>query len=103
MPGAKNPPLLNQECRGVDLSSLPMDKLERWDRIHLEYVIDAFQRMEDKDNFFGPRAHFFDLLMGTSRVRHMIMEGASEKKIRRTWKSGLKHYLRQRKPYLLYP
>lgn len=103
MPGAKNPPLLNQECHGVDLSALPMDKLERWDRIHLEYVIDAYERMEDKDNFFGPRAHFFDLLMGTSRVRHMIMEGASEKKIRRTWKSGLKHYLRQRKPYLLYP
>ena len=102
MPGAKNPPLLNQECRGVDLSALPMDKLERWDRIHLEYVIDAFQRMEDKDNFFGSRAHFFDLLMGTSRVRQMIMEGASEKKIRRTWKSGLKHYLHQRKPYLLY-
>ena len=41
--------------------------------------------------------------MGTSRVRQMIVEGASEKDIRRTWKSGLKRFLRQRKPYLLYP
>ncbi len=103
MPGAKNPPLLGEECHGVNLSTLPLRRLGRWDRIHLEYVLDAYRRMPDKDNFFGPRAHFFDLLMGTPRVRQMIQAGASERQIRRTWSKGLRQYKRQRKPYLLYP
>ena len=103
MPGAKNPPLLGEECRGVDLTSIPMEEIERWDRIHLEYVIDAYQKMGERSDFFGKRARFFDLLMGTPRVREMIIDGASEQKIRRTWQSDLKRYLKQRKPYLLYP
>ncbi len=103
MPGAKQPPLLGQECHGVDLSSLPLAELERWDRIHLEYVLDAYRRMPDEGTFFGHRARFFDLLMGTPCVRQMIVAGASERQIRRTWQTGLRQYLRQRKPYLLYP
>lgn len=103
MPGAKNPPLLGEECQGVDLTSIPMQKIEQWDRIHLEYVIDAYQRMSDKENFFGKRARFFDLLMGTTRVREMITQGATCQQIRRTWQSDIKRFLRQRKPYLLYP
>lgn len=103
MPGAKNPPLLGQECHGVNLATLSLRRLERWDRIHLGYVIDAYRRMPDKDNFFGPRAHFFDLLMGTPRVRQMIQAGASERQIRRTWSRELRQYKRQRRPYLLYP
>ena len=80
-----------------------MDEIERWDRIHLEYVIDAYQKMGERSEFFGKRARFFDLLMGTPRVREMIIKGASEQEIRRTWQSDLKRYLKQRKPYLLYP
>ena len=103
VPGAKNPPLLGEECQGVNLSTLPLSQLERWDRLHLEYVLDAYRRMPDKEEFFGPRAHFFDLLMGTPRVRQMIQAGASERQIRRTWRRALHRYMRQRKPYLLYP
>lgn len=103
MPGAKNPPLLGEACQGVDLSSLPLGRLERWDRIHLEYVLDAYRRMPAGQEFFGPRAHFFDLLMGTPLVRQMIVAGATERQIRRTWREGLRRYMRQRKPYLLYP
>lgn len=103
MPGAKNPPLLGEECQGVDLTSIPMQEIEQWDRIHLEYVIDAYQRMSDKENFFGKRARFFDLLMGTTRVREMITQGDTCQQIRRTWQSDIKRFLRQRKPYLLYP
>lgn len=103
MPGAKNPPLLGEECQGVDLTSIPMQEIEQWDRIHLEYVIDAYQRMSNKKNFFGKRARFFDLLMGTTRVREMITQGATCQQIRRTWQSDIKRFLRQRKPYLLYP
>lgn len=103
MPGAKNPPLLGEECQGVDLTSIPMQEIEQWDRIHLEYVIDAYQRMSNKENFFGKRARFFDLLMGTTRVREMITQGATCQQIRRTWQSDVKRFLRQRKPYLLYP
>ncbi|MGN0233861.1 MAG: exo-beta-N-acetylmuramidase NamZ domain-containing protein [Bacteroidaceae bacterium] len=103
MPGAKNPPLLGEECHGVDLTSIPMEEIERWDRIHLEYVIDAYQRMRDKKHFFGKRARFFDLLMGTTRVREMIASGASCQEIRHTWQSDVRQFLRQRKPYLLYP
>lgn len=103
MPGAKQPPLLGQECRGVSLTGLSMRKLERWHRLHLEYVVDAYRRMPDGETFFGSRAHFFDLLLGTPRVRDMILEGASARRIRRTWRTDVHRFCQQRRPYLLYP
>ncbi len=102
MAGAKQPPLLGQKCYGVNLSTIPLSELEQWDRIHLEYVIDAYQKLPDEETFFGSRAHFFDLLMGTKRIRQMIISGASERKIRKTWQKDVKRFLHLRKPYLIY-
>lgn len=102
MPGAKQPPLLGQKCYGVNLSTIPLSELEQWDRIHLEYVIDAYRNLSDENTFFGSRAHFFDLLMGTKRIREMIVSGASEREIRKTWHKDVKRFLRLRKPYLIY-
>ncbi len=102
MPGAKQPPLLGQKCYGVNLSTIPLSELEQWDRIHLEYVIDAYRNLSDENTFFGSRAHFFDLLMGTKRIREMIVSGASEREIRKTWHKDVERFLRLRKPYLIY-
>jgi hypothetical protein len=51
--GAKNPPLLNQKCYGVDLSH--KSDSEIWKKgLDLSYVIDAYHRLGIGDRFFTP-------------------------------------------------
>ena len=96
--GAKNPPLLGQVCYGVDLRNMP-DK-EIWKKgVNLEYVIDAYKSVGIGDKFFR---NFFELLVGVDYVRPMIEEGKSAKEIKACWKSDVKKFKKQRKPYLLY-
>lgn len=98
VPGAKNPPQLNQLCHGVDLSGLSDEDI--WKRgIDLSYVIDAYQSLKLGDQFFRP---FFELLVGTDSVRKMIEKGKSADEIKATWKEDVATFKAQRKPYLLY-
>lgn len=98
VPGAKNPPQLNQLCHGVDLSGLSDEDI--WKRgIDLSYVIDAYQNLKLGDQFFRP---FFELLVGTDSVRKMIEKGKSADEIKATWKEDVATFKAQRKPYLLY-
>lgn len=98
VPGAKNPPLLNQLCHGVNLSMLSMETL-RAKGLDLSYVIDAYRNLQMGDRFFKP---FFNLLMGTDTVKQLIMAGKSADEIKATWQNDIKQFKEQRKPYLLY-
>ena len=51
---------------------------------------------------FYLKSNFFDLLMGTTRVREMIAEGKSADEIKATWQDDITRFKAQRKPYLLY-
>ncbi|MBQ7180772.1 MAG: DUF1343 domain-containing protein [Bacteroidaceae bacterium] len=99
--GAQNPPLLNQECFGVDLSTLPYEKiLER--QIDLSYIIDAYNCLKAQgkaEGFFTP---FFDKLLGQTYVRQMIVEGRSAAEIRARWKQDVEQFKAKRMKYLLY-
>lgn len=102
MPGAKQPPRMNEECFGVDLSQVPYDQI--WDeQINLTYVIDAYQQVMSGDNpperFFTA---FFDKLMGQTYVREMIEQGYDNATIRDRWKNDVEAFMQQRSPYLLY-
>ena len=96
--GAKNPPLLNRECRGVDLRGLPDEEIIAAG-FNLEYVIDAYRRLGVGEKFFTP---FFEKLVGVGYVREMICAGASAAEIRARGQDDLQRYMKLRQKYLLY-
>lgn len=101
-PGAKNPPLLDKLCHGVDLTGISLADLQRKARIDLSYVVDAFRRMKDKEQFFL-KNKFFDLLTGQRHIRQMILDGHSAQEIEATWKEDAARFREQRRKYLIYP
>jgi len=99
--GAKTPPQMDKLCHGVDLHNLDAeDVIEKG--INLEYVIDAYRNLTKNGKQFYLKSNFFDLLMGTTRVREMIAQGKSAQEIKSTWQGDVELFKVQRKPYLLY-
>lgn len=96
--GAKNPPLLNQTCYGVDLSNTSEVKLHAM-RLDLSYIIDAYETLSIGDKFF---TSFFTKLMGVEYVADMIKAGKPACEIQAMWKGDVEQFKFQRKPYLLY-
>ena len=92
--GAKKPKHLGKECYGRDLS-----QIERIDQINLEWLIEAYQNTENKDEFFNA---FFTKLAGTKKLQAQIEQGLSGQEIRETWQSGLAKFSEKRREYLLY-
>ena len=98
LPGAKNPPLLNHKCYGVDLRKVPNELI--WENgFDLSYVIDAYNNLKMGNAFF---TSFFEKLVGVDYIRKMIMEGKSNEEIRGMWKGDVEKFIKLRKPYLLY-
>lgn len=82
---------------GLDLRDLDADS----QRFTLKYVLDFYNKMPDKSQFFT-RAEFFDKLAGTDELRKQIISGMTEAQIRESWKAELNAYKDMRKNYLLY-
>lgn len=96
--GAKNPPLKDMLCHGVDLRSIA-DEDAIAAGVNLEYVIDAYRDLAMGDSFFRS---FFEKLIGRGDIRTMIEQGKSAAEIKATWAGDVEHFKRQRRPYLLY-
>ncbi len=99
VPGAKNPPQLERECYGTDLSQLTEEEILA-KGIDLSYLIDAYRNLHLDDFFFNS---FFEKLMGAGYVRKMIASGKSADEIKARWQPDILRFRQQRKPYLLYP
>jgi uncharacterized protein YbbC (DUF1343 family) len=98
VPGAKNPPLLDILCYGVDLRDLP--NAEIIDKgFDLSYVIDAYNNLGIGDKFF---TSFFEKLVGVDYIRQDIMAGKPAEEIKAKWSNDVEKFKIQRKPYLLY-
>ena len=98
VPGAKNPPLLNKKCYGVDLRNISEEYI--WENgFDLSYVIDAYNNLHMGDKFF---TSFFEKLVGVDYIRTMIKAGKSNEEIRAMWQEDVKKFKKQRVPYLLY-
>lgn len=97
--GAKNPPLLNEKCYGVNLREVP-DELIWENKFDLSYVIDAYNNLNMGEKFF---TSFFEKLVGVDYIRKDIIAGKSAAEIRKKWSCDVESFKRQRKPYLLYP
>ena len=106
--GAKNPPLLDQECYGRDLRNYD-DETIIANGVNLEYLIDAYKCMNiPVDEFFdngykyAGAKEFFEKLIGNDKVRQMIADGMSANEIKATWADDVEAFKAQCKPYLLY-
>ncbi len=98
IPGAKNPPLLDQKCYGVDLRNI--SDCEIWKKgFDLSYIIDAYQNLKMGDKFFSV---FFEKLVGVDYIRQDIINGKTAEQIRQTWQCDVEKFKTQRRPYLLY-
>src|SRR5690554_287247 len=96
--GAKNPPLLNKKCFGVDLRETP-DNVIIENGFDLSYVIDAYNNLNIGNKFF---TSFFELLVGVDYIRQDIIAGKSADEIKAKWVDDVEKFRLQRKPYLLY-
>ena len=101
VPGAKNPPLLNQLCYGYDLSQIDVAKVtdNHWS---LKWLLLAYGLFPDKDHFFNGSGSGFDRLAGGDKLRHQIIQGQKEEEIRKSWEPELSNFKKIRKKYLLY-
>lgn len=98
VPGAKNPPLLNKKCYGVDLRNVSHEQI--WEnRFDLSYVIDAYKNLKMGDEFF---TDFFEKLVGVDYIRQDIIAGKSAREIKEKWFCDVLRFKQQRRPYLLY-
>ena len=94
-----NPKWKDQICYGQDLSKSGILDLFQQPGLHLEYVIDAYNKLGKPSDFF---TKYFDTLAGTARIRTMIVAGYSADEIRATWEDDVNHFLKLRKNYLMY-
>lgn len=99
MPGAKNPPLLNQLCYGVDLRSMSIEQA-RQTKFSLDFVIDAYKSVNIGKKFF---TSFFVKLTGVKYIEEMIIAGKSAAEIEAMWTADVEQFKQDRRPYLLYP
>ena len=96
--GAKNPPLLNKKCYGVDLRKVSNEYI--WENgFDLSYLIDAYNNLNMGSGFF---TSFFEKLTGVDYIRKMIVAGKSNEEIRAVWQEDVEKFKKQREPYLLY-
>ena len=98
VPGAKNPPLLDQLCYGVDLRDIPSDEVIK-NGFDLSYTIDAYNNLDMGEKFFSS---FFEKLVGVDYIRQDIMAGKSAEDIKAKWADDVEKFREQRRPYLLY-
>lgn len=96
--GAKNPPLKDQKCYGVDLRGVD-DEAVIAAGFNLEYVIDAYRNLAMGEQFF---TRMFLLLTGVDYVKEMIIAGKSADEIRSRWQTDVEEFKLLRRKYLLY-
>ena len=100
IPGAKHPRYQDELCYGVDLRDKPLQEI--WDeQINLDYLLDAYNHYPADSAFFMRRKHF-ELQIGVSYAREMVLSGASAVEIRARWADDVARFREQRRPYLLY-
>lgn len=92
--GAKEPMHKDVLCYGEDLT-----KIKKVTRLELKWLLKAYANTSDKTIFFND---FFTKLAGTKKLQEQIIEGVSEKEIRKSWEEGLEQFKELRKKYLIY-
>lgn len=96
---SSNPKLMGRTCSGIDLSNRNIDSLLKYPRIELSYLLDFYQKLPNKKEFF---TNYFNLLAGNATLKQQIIEGLSENEIRNSWAFEIEKFKKIREKYLLY-
>lgn len=97
---SKNPKYKGIPCNGIRLDDYALGYLIEEPKIHLEWIILAYNKMGQPDDFFNA---FFYNLSGTRQLKKQIQAGWDADEIRLSWKDQLSNFMKKRKKYLLYP
>lgn len=98
MTGASKPLYEGSECYGELLEDEAV-AIRNNGRIHLAWLIKAYNWYPDKTKFFNS---FLEKLAGTASLRKQVEQGMTEEQIRAGWKPGITAFKKIRKKYLLY-
>jgi uncharacterized protein YbbC (DUF1343 family) len=100
-PGSDSPAFKNKVCHGWNLAGSPQYVLHEVNhKLQIKYMLQAYHAFPDKNKFFGCSVnHAF----GKNTMLGLIVAGASEAQIRRSWEPQLSEFKKTRKKYLLYP
>ncbi len=99
-PGASlHPKLEGRECKGVNFSKAGLDSLRKVDSLNISVLIEFYSGLNMGNDFF---TNYFDLLAGTDKLRHQIIDGYSAEQIRKSWQPGLETFNAIRMKYLIY-
>lgn len=96
---SNNPKFKDTPCYGVDLGSLEEHFFRDNSSIILYWLVDAYQQLGSKNNFFKP---YFSKLAGTDKLQEQIEQGVNPITIRAGWQKDIKTFKQIRKKYLLY-
>lgn len=90
------PPLENQKCYGYSFENKEVKP-----EFTLRYLLEAYNKFEDKESFFL-KTNYFNLLVANGDTMKQIKASMSEEEIKTTWQPKLTEYKTMRKKYLLY-
>jgi uncharacterized protein YbbC (DUF1343 family) len=93
--GSKSPKFNGEKCCGVDLS-----KVERMEKVKIDWVIDAFQKTPKDQEFFGKT---FTSHAGSKQLQKKMEAGMSAEEIWQSWQKDITSFKTIRKKYLIYP
>ena len=95
----------NKECGGAHILISNKSKMDSYN-ISLNIIKSLFELYPEKTDWRKPEnknyKYFFDLLMGTDKVRKSIDADHSVEKIKSSWKDELDNFKDKRKEYLIY-
>jgi len=100
-PGAKNPKLNGEKCKGIYLPVIGVNVLQQQRELQLSWLIDFYKDLNMKEKFFL-KNNFINLLAGSNQLKNQIILGKTEIEIRASWAEGINKFKIIRKKYLLY-
>jgi len=104
---AETPLFTNQVCYGLDLRNYDVALLRKKKQVNLQWMMELYKASPNKEQFFNSKLSkemgVIERLVGSALFRQQIIDGKSEKEIRKSWEPGLSGYKVMRKKYLLYP
>jgi len=101
IPGAKNPKLNGEKCKGIYLPVIGVNVLQQQRELQLSWLIDFYKDLNMKEKFFL-KNNFITLLSGSNQLKNQIILGKTETEIRASWAEELNEFILIRKKYLLY-
>lgn len=99
-PGATHPPLLGQQCYGVNLREYAHNFETHPRALNINWLVNAYAGLKNQVKFFN---NYFDTLAGSDQLRKQIEAGMTAEQIHQSWQKDIEQYKKIRIKYLLYP